>query len=347
MERRTKNDFLTKFRDMFTNLKCKIDQSSEPAVQYLSELISIYRKAGESMKVKVFNKKGDNYSQPEWWDNKCQLLKSNKHSLLRKFRFTNRNIDLITYKKVKNRFKNVCRSKRLKLEKTKRKELLDASKNPKECWKVLKQNCNKKSDLSKYVRSSDWVGYFKGLFTSNIESHSDNVLQNIVQNHDSNVLDAPITEQEIILSIKNIHVNRSPGPDGICIEMLKATMPEILPYLKCLFNDIFNIGICPPDWCKSILCPLHKNGSKTSPTNYRGVSLIDSICKIFNGVLTKRLQKWSEENEVLDESQAGFRKNYSTMDNIFPLYAIAQKYLNKERGRFIVFLLIFVGHSIV
>ena len=37
---------------------------------------------------------------------------------------------------------------------------------------------------------------------------------------------------------------------------------------------------------------------------------------------------------MLDESQAGFRKNYSTMDNIFSLYAIAQKYLSKERGRF-------------
>ena len=96
-----KNEFLTKFRDIFTNLKCKIDQSSESAVQYLSELIGIYRKAGESMKVKAFNKKGDNYSQSEWWDNECQLLKSNKYSLLRKFRFTNRNIDLITYKKVK------------------------------------------------------------------------------------------------------------------------------------------------------------------------------------------------------------------------------------------------------
>ena len=134
---------------------------------------------------------------------------------------------------------------------------MDASKNSKEYWKVLKQNCNKKSDLSKYVRSSDWIDYFKGLFNLNIESHSDNVLQNIVQNHDSNVLDAPITEQEIILSITNIHVNRPPGPDGICIEMLKATMPEILPYLKSLFNDIFNTGICPPGWCKSILCPLH------------------------------------------------------------------------------------------
>ena len=48
------------------------------------------------MKVKAFNKKGDKYSQPEWRDNESLLLKLNKYSLLRKFQFTNRNIELIT-----------------------------------------------------------------------------------------------------------------------------------------------------------------------------------------------------------------------------------------------------------
>ena len=72
------------------------------------------------MTVRSFNKNVDNNLQPEWWDNECQILKSNKSSLLRKFRFTNRNTDLIAYKRAKNRFKNVCRLKRLKLEESKR-----------------------------------------------------------------------------------------------------------------------------------------------------------------------------------------------------------------------------------
>ena len=79
---------------------------------------------------------------------------------------------------------------------------------------------------------------------------------------------------------------------------------------------------------------LIKSGALTNPENYRGISLINSISKIFTGILTTQLQKWSEEKRVIDESQAGFRKGYSTIDNIFSLQAIIQKYLCRPRGRF-------------
>lgn len=58
---------------------------------------------------------------------------------------------------------------------------------------------------------------------------------------------------------------------------------------------------------------------------------------MFTSILTKRLTKWREENQIIDESQAGFRSQYSTIDNIFTLQAIIQKYLSKRRGRFYVF----------
>ena len=54
-------------------------------------------------------------------------------------------------------------------------------------------------------------------------------------------------------------------------------------------------------------------------------------------ILTIRLTDWAETNNVLDESQAGFRKGYSTMDNVFSLQALqalVQKYLCRDRGRF-------------
>ena len=50
--------------------------------------------------------------------------------------------------------------------------------------------------------------------------------------------------------------------------------------------------------------------------------------------MNKRLQTWCDEYKVRDESQAGFRKQYSTVDNTFCLHAVASKYLTKPRGRF-------------
>ena len=174
------------------------------------------------------------------------------------------------------------------------------------------------------------ITYFKNLLnTSSLEEH-EQVLQNITQNNDCIELDRQITDDEIISSLKSINSNRSPGPDGICIEMLKVT----LNVLNALFNTIYDTGVFPAEWSQNIICPIHKSGSKSNPENFRGISLINSISKIFTNILTIRLQKWAENNNVIDESQAGFRKLYSTIDNIFLLQALIQKYLCRERGRF-------------
>ena len=95
--------------------------------------------------MKVKHKKAKSIiNQPPWWDNECNMAKLNKYSLLRKFRRTDGRMDLHSYKAAKARLKNLCRSKRLLFEKEKRTELANACKNPREYWRKIKQNCNKK-----------------------------------------------------------------------------------------------------------------------------------------------------------------------------------------------------------
>ena len=59
-------------------------------------------------------------------------------------------------------------------------------------------------------------------------------------------------------------------------------------------------------------------------------------------ILSKRLTKWADNNSVIDESQAGFRQGYSTIDNIFNLQAVIQKYLSKRKGSLYVFYIDFL-----
>ncbi len=58
------------------------------------------------------------------------------------------------------------------------------------------------------------------------------------------------------------------------------------------------------------------------------------MSKVFASTLNVRLTKWTIDNEVIDESQAGFRAGYSTIDNMFTLQSMVQKYLSKQGGRF-------------
>ena len=94
----------------------------------------------------------------------------------------------------------------------------------------------------------------------------------------------------------------------------------------------------PKSFGESVLCPIHKSGPTNDPNNFRGIALINTMYKIFSSILNKRLYSWVEENKKLDESQAGFRAGYSTIDNIFSLSAVVQKYLSKRRGEILLFI---------
>ena len=116
--------------------------------------------------------------------------------------------------------------------------------------------------------------------------------------------------------------------------MLKAGGQEVILFMTKLFNTIFDKGIYPSEWAKAIIVPIHKKGNIHSVDNYRGVSLLSIISKCYTSVFNTRLYTWLEENERIVETQAGFRRNYSTTDQIFNLYAIAQKCPQKQHITF-------------
>ena len=119
--------------------------------------------------------------------------------------------------------------------------------------------------------------------------------------------------------------------------MIINTTNGISTILLSLFNKILTLGEYPENWSfrsLSILCPIHKSGSMSDPNNFRGVSLIDILNKISTGMMYNIIYKWAEDNSKLSESQAGFRKGYSTTDNIFTLMSLGQKYLSMKGGRF-------------
>ena len=89
-------------------------------------------------------------------------------------------------------------------------------------------------------------------------------------------------------------------------------------------------------WRDSIIVPVHKSGSKDDPSNYRGMSLINVSYKIFSNIIHKRLCIWAKTYNKLDEAQARFRPGYSTVDNMFILQCLIQKYISKPGGRFYV-----------
>ena len=95
-----------------------------------------------------------------------------------------------------------------------------------------------------------------------------------------------------------------------------------------IFNKIFENGYFPKQWAEGYIVPLDKKGNTNDVENYRGITLLSTLGKLFSGVINNRLYEWAEHNDVLIEAQAGFHPGMSTVDNIFVLYGFISHMLN-------------------
>ncbi|MEW8547303.1 MAG: hypothetical protein AB2693_27665, partial [Candidatus Thiodiazotropha sp.] len=219
---------------------------------------------------------------------------------------------------------------------------LDAleNKDPKQYWNLvnsLKEECCKNNGPELSIDSESWLGYFQNLnvvqdkFKARI-----NALEKILKedrNSTFSFLDSIIKHSEISTSISKLKNCKSSGLDNIKNEMLKSGLFALLPCLHKLFNLVFSSGIYPSSWATGFITPIFKTGDTTQPENYRGITINSNVGKLFNMILNARLDKYLEENNIIDESQIGFKKHARTSDHMFVLKSLIDKYINKPGGR--------------
>ena len=141
-----------------------------------------------------------------------------------------------------------------------------------------------------------------------------------------------LEEGEIADAVKRMKLGKAAGIDGIPMEALRFCGSAVGSCLVDLIKQIWKEGTIPSEWKISIVVPLYKRGDKEKAENYRGISLLCSAYKVYAEILRNRLEEVIEAKGMLPESQAGFRKGRSTMDNIFILNHIVQREKGKKRG---------------
>ena len=88
----------------------------------------------------------------------------------------------------------------------------------------------------------------------------------------------------------------------------------LMPHLLLLFNKIFDKVYFPESWSDGLIILLHKKGTINDVNNYRGVTLLSTLGKLFtyNFILNNRLCNWAESYHVYIVAQAGFRAKMGT-----------------------------------
>ena len=150
--------------------------------------------------------------------------------------------------------------------------------------------------------------------------------------------DKEIEESEIVRCINKLKNNKTGGSDGIVSELLKYGGVGMVKMLGKLYALIWKEECVPMKWREGLIVSLFKKGDKEDPGNYRGITLLSVVGKVFCKILNDRLVQYLDKSIKSHEGQAGFRAGRCCIDNIFTLNELIQGRLKEGKKTFSFFL---------
>ena len=125
-----------------------------------------------------------------------------------------------------------------------------------------------------------------------------------------------ISETEILNICKQLKPKLSSGADFISTKLLKEIAPLIITPLHYLLNLSLETGFVPPELKLAKIIPVFKDGDRHEYTNYRPISLLSSISKLLEKIVSRQLLRFLKVNEIIYKHQYGFRAGHSTSHSV-------------------------------
>ena len=123
----------------------------------------------------------------------------------------------------------------------------------------------------------------------------------------------PPTVDTIYKLLRKIDEKKSVGLDNIPNKSLKIAADAVAPSLTTIFTASINTGIFPQEWKESRVSPVYKSGARNDSSNYRPISVIPVIAKIFEKIVYDQLYEYLNNYNHLTTCRSGFRSLHSTL----------------------------------
>ncbi|XP_067911760.1 protein-lysine N-methyltransferase EEF2KMT isoform X1 [Heterodontus francisci] len=179
-----------------------------------------------------------------------------------------------------------------------------------------------------------WVEHYLELYRENVTETALNAAQSLPVMDE---LDIQPTKSELSDATDSLASGKAPGKDDITPEIIKSAKPAILPALYELLCLCWDEGAVPQDMRDANIINLYRNkGDCGDCNNYRGISLLSIVGKVFARVALNRLQKLAER--VYPEAQCGFQAERSTIDMLFSLCQLQEKCREQQMPLYVAFI---------
>ena len=268
-----------------------------------------------------------------WMNRELLTLINKKNDKYRDWKSTNNDVE---YEVKKINFKTFERIVKENIRAAKReyyfKTFTAQKRDMKKTWKTIDETLNRRKNKSKFpsefivnnrsITDHKEIADQFNIFFSNIGSTlSDSIEINDNTLDFTDYLNNPtehrfnfnrITESETLSIINKLKSKNSSGKDEISNKLLKSIKDEIAKPLTIIINQSLKTGIFPEALKIAKVKPLYKKGDNFCLNNYRPISLLPTISKIFERVMFTQLYSYLNAHNLLSEQQYGFRSQHST-----------------------------------
>ncbi|ELQ76088.1 RNA-directed DNA polymerase, Non LTR Retrotransposon, partial [Trachipleistophora hominis] len=156
--------------------------------------------------------------------------------------------------------------------------------------------------------------------------------------------DDPITWEEVLRALEHSSKGKATGTDGIPIEFYKVLQRDknrespFGNFVFQLITEIYAQAKVPEQWNEAMIVPVPKKGDLHNMDNYRGISLINTLCKEVVKIITEKLNRICTTNKILRDEQAGFRKLEECIAQTTCFYEIVKRRSLKGKPTMALFL---------
>ena len=190
----------------------------------------------------------------------------------------------------------------------------DSKENPKAFFQYVNTKLKPKENISNLLKEDGTLTesdiekceVLNKFFASVFSVEDKNDVPTFTCTNESFISNILVTEDDMKDALNGLKINKSPGPDGLHPRLLSELSSELARPFTLLFNKTMSCGLLPSKWKVAEVRPIFKKGLKTSPGNYRPVSLTSIVCKVFEGFIRNTLFKHFTSNNLLSVEQYGF-----------------------------------------
>ena len=270
------------------------------------------------------------YDKP-FVDDELKSAFETRYKLYKIAKRTDQPQDWTNYRQFRNRVTHLVRRKKDDYDNKLDKKVSD-NKNfgNKEFYKLLKQFMNKKGKNDD-IPPIEFEG---NIYSSNLEkanllnnhfirqSTLDNINDDVpdIQQSVNEITHINITPNEVLAIINKLDKNKASGPDKIHNRLLISASNLISEPLAKFFTRCIRLGKFPSCWKLAHVTPLLKKHPSNLCTNYRPISLISCVGKLFERCVHSQIFQFLSENNVLTQSQSGFIPGDSTTNQLMIIY---------------------------